>query len=181
MPPTEFAFKKSIIKRRIWISGAIVAVATAYFALAGLAFQHWMDALVLIAMGLYSYRLVRDLVRLGRPMSTVIISDEGLRDPGLGSVLIPWAAIKEIRASAPGRLAGQLFLIAESAGFQADPGTFPIRVANWIRGARAGRKGRDLVLAMTPVVALDARLDDILKDIRSRAPTAAIPIHHNGR
>jgi len=181
MPPTEFTFKRSLIKRRIWISGAIVAVATAYFALAGLSFQHWTDALVMLALGLYSYRLVRDLVRLGRPTPAVIISDEGLKDPGLGSVLIPWAAIKQIRVSAPGKLAGQLFLIADPARFQADPGTFPIRAANWIRGARAGRKGRDMVLAMTPVVALEARLDDILGDIRSRAPTAAIPLHHSGR
>jgi len=181
MPPTEFAFKKSLIKRRIWISGVLVAVAAAYFALAGLTFQHWMDALVLLALGLYSYRLVRDLVRLSRPTPAVIITDEGLKDPGLNSVLIPWGAIKEIRVSAPGKLAGQLFLIADAAELQADPGTFAIRMANWIRGARAGRKGPDMALAMTPVVALDARLDDILRDIRSRAPAASIPIHHNGR
>jgi len=175
MPPTEYPYRAHILRRRVWASSFVVAMGGLYFA-AGRPIQWtWLDIAMLAIVSLYAVRLAYNLVGLTQPPPKVIISDEGLRDPALGGGLISWSAIKEIKISRSRGL-WQLFLVAGSERLSFDPGGPALRIANRLRGARAGRKGPDVALAMTPSAALDAVLDDLLQDIRSRPSAASIAI-----
>jgi hypothetical protein len=179
MPPTEYPYRAHILRRRVWASAFVVGMGALYFLAARPIQWRWFDITMLAIVGLYAVRLAYSLVGLRQPPPKVIISGEGLRDPALGSALIPWSAIKEIKVSRSRGL-WQLFLVADSQRLSFDPGGLSLRIANRIRGARAGRRGPDIALAMTPSAALDAALDDVLQDIRSRPSAASIAIDESG-
>lgn len=179
MPPTEYPYRAHIVRRRVWASAFVVAMGALYLAAARPIQWTWVDIAMLAIVSLYAVRLAYNLVGLIQPPPQVIISDEGLRDPAIGSALIPWPAIKEIKVSRSRGL-WQLFLVADSERLSFDPGGLAIRIANLVRGARAGRKGPDIALAMTPSAALDASVDDVLQDIRSRPSASSIAITESG-
>jgi hypothetical protein len=175
MPPVTFPYRASVIRRSLWVNAAFVALGLFYFAVARPLKWTWVDVAMLVGLVFYGTRCIYDAVRLMRPIPAVIIDDDGLRDPALGNLLIPWAAIKEIRVD---RMRGlsQLFLIAESERLSASPGGAALKFVNWIRGARAGRKSTDMALPMSPSVALEAGMDEILATIRARPQCTYIQI-----
>ncbi len=175
MPPVSFPYRASVIRRSLWVNAAFVALGLFYFAVARPLKWTWVDVAMLLGLAFYGARGLYDAVRLTRPMPVVVIGADGLRDPALSDLLIPWAAIKEIRVD---RMRGlsQLFLIAESERLSASPGGAALKFANWIRGARAGRKSTDMALPMSPSVALEAGMDEILAAIRARPQSASIQI-----
>lgn len=175
MPPTTFPYRASVIKRSLWSNAALVALGGLYFMMARPLQWHWVDIAMLLGFCFYSVRFLYDIVRMNRPLPAVIIGDDGLRDPALGGILIPWAAIKEIRIGRARGLA-QLFLIANSERLTEDPSSIALKLANWARGARAGQKSADMALPMSPSVALEAPLNDVLQDIRARPSAASIVI-----
>ena len=179
MPPAVFPYRVSVIRRSLIKNAVFVAIGSVYFAVASPLQWHWVDVAMLAGICFYSARLAYDIVRMTRPLPILIIDDHGVRDPALGNMLVPWQAIKEIRI---GRFRGlgQLFLIAASEHLTANPGGIVLRLANWIKGARAGRKSADMALPMSPSVALDATLDDIVAAIQARPQASAIAIVEAG-
>jgi len=160
------------------VNAVLVALGLVYFVIARPLQWHWVDMAMLAGLCFYGARFLYDLVRIVRPLPAVTISDDGLRDPALGNVLIPWSAIKEIRISRVRGL-GQLFLIADAERLSASPGSVAIKLANWVRGARAGRKGPDMALPMTPSAALEAPFETVLQEVRTRSSPASVAITEN--
>lgn len=167
MPSTSYSYKKSIIQRSMCINAVFIAIGFLGLALDDLS-NPYLTALFCVCMAYFSYKLIRDYLKLSSPVPAVTISDEGIRDTYLGRAVIPWGAIIDINATPPIKtIGGQLFLIADASQFKTTPGPFVIRLANWLRGGKKGNGKQRLALPMTPLAALDATLDDMMKDINS--------------
>jgi hypothetical protein len=176
MGPTQFQYSLCIIQRKLGINTALAAIGLTYAAIWGLTYS-LIDFLVLGLIGLSLHRAYQSLLILTKRRPAIVISDDGLRDAHLGNILIPWAAIREIKAIAPDDgMAIGLLLMVDAAQFRSIPGPLAGRIINFVTGARPGRPNRRMALLMTPAVALDVTLADLLEQIRSRCPAAGIPI-----
>jgi len=175
MPPTRFPYRASVVRRSLYVNAALVALGLFYFVAARPLQWHWVDFAMLLGLVFYGVRFLHDVVRLSRPLPALVIGDDGLSDPALSGQPIPWEAIREIRVGRVRGL-GQLFLIAESERLPTSPGGVAIKFANWVRGARPGRKSADMALPMSPSVALEATMDDVVAAIRARPRGTTIPI-----
>lgn len=174
MKPTLFAYKKSLIKRRIWVS-SIFIVAFASCLGVRVPSLNYFTAIFILGLAYYSYKLVGDVILLFQSAPAITISHDGVRDTHLGNVLIPWASISQIKTTTPCKSHGKrwgsmVILFAEASQLQTNPGPFAVRFANWVRGARPGVENELIVLPMTVTIALEATLEDLLEAIRSHAP-----------
>jgi hypothetical protein len=147
-----------------------------YAAISGLGYN-LIDFLVLGLIGLSIYRVYQSVFILMKKRPAIVISDDGLRDAHLGDILIPWAAIREIKAIAPDNgMAIGLLLMVDAAQFRSIPGPLTGQIINFVTGARPGRPNRRMALLMTPAAALDVTLSVLLEQIRVRCLAADIPI-----
>lgn len=170
MKPTCFDYKKSLIRRRIWISSVFIFIGILGLGLDGLSLSYSTGLYIFVA-GFYAYRVIRDVILLFRSAPAVTISDEGIQDAHFGNVLIPWTAITEIKTSSPGKSFGSMIvLIAEASQIETSPGPLPVRFANWVIGANSQKENKQMALPMTVTVALDATLDHLLDAIRTHSP-----------
>jgi hypothetical protein len=178
MKPTFFAYKKSLIKRRIWVSGFFIFATGACLILGDTSYIYF-TAIFILGLAYYSYKLVGDVILLFQTAPAITISDEGVRDAHLGNILIPWASISQIKTTTPGKSHGKrwgsmVILFAEASGLKTSPGPLAVRFANWVRGAKPGADDELIVLPMTVTIALEATLDDLLEAIHSHAPAPSI-------
>jgi hypothetical protein len=65
------------------------------------------------------------------------------------------------------------FLDAEKMDWM--PGAIQLRMANWIRGVRAGQSEKQIVLMLTPSIALRVSFDELINAIERYASVAGIP------
>ena len=174
MKPTLFAYKKSLIKRRIRISVFLIFATGACLGL-GNSSHKYFAAIFILGVAYYSYKLLRDVILLFQSAPAITISDDGVRDAHLGNILIPWASISEIKTTTPynsygKRWGSMVILFAKASQLKTSPGPFAVRFANWVRGAKPGVDNELIVLPMTVTRALEATLDNLLEAIRTHAP-----------
>lgn len=180
MEPARFDYSEGVIRRKLWINSTLAVIGFVYAALSGPTWSVF-DAAVLIVIALSVYRLYDSALILHKRMPAIMVSDDGLYDAHLGGTLIPWGAIREIRAIAIGnRMGTGLLLMVDAAQLRRIPGPLTSQIANIAVGAWPGRAGRQMILLMTPAIALNASLGDILDQIRARRLAARIPIRGNG-
>lgn len=180
MGPTQFQYSALIIKRKLGINTVLAGGGFLYAATYGLTYAV-PDFIVLTVIGIALYRIYQSLAILMTGTPAIVISDDGVRDAMLGDVLIPWAAISEIRTIAPDNgLAVGLMLMVDAAQLRSIPGPISGRVINFLSGARPGRINRRMALLMTPVAALDVTIVELVDQIRARASATRIPIQRDG-
>ena len=151
----------------------------AYAGIYGLTYSI-LDLLVLTLIGLSLYRMYWSLLILWKKLPAIVINDDGLRDAHLGDVLIPWTAIREIKTITPENGLGiGLLLMVDAAQFRTIPGPISGRIINFFTGVRPGRSNRRMALLMTPVIALDTTLTELLGQIRARDLAASIPVRQS--
>lgn len=174
MKPTRFAYKKNLVKRRIWVSSVFIVACTAVLGLGDPSLNYFAGILI-FGVAYYSYKLLRDVFLLFQSAPAITISDDGVRDEHLGNVLIPWASISEIKTTTPCKSYGKrwgsmVILFTKASQLTTSPGPLAVRFSNWLRGAKPGMDNELIVLPMTVTIALEATLDDLLEAIRSHAP-----------
>ena len=175
MEPTAFPYNRRLIWRRVIVKGIVLTLVPVYFAFVDTPFTHWWDYAMLAVGAWYLVEVLRALkVAVGKTPQ-VIIGDDGIRDPRIGALSIPWSAIEEVRTYNVGSVSGSIFLFADRKRFDTSKLSLFTRYAPLI-GHKSG-PGRDVFpLAMTPSVALESTVDDVIADIRSRPAAAGIDV-----
>ena len=180
MATQHFAYDKRLVWRAIAVSAVVLVLAASVVLLMrDPTLPQWLYYLVVLALPYYTYKLMRETLKIVRPSPAVTVSDKGIIDLSWGHDLIPWRAVVKIQVTRVWRKSGGVFFFLDAGEVESMPGPIHMRVSNWLRGVRAGQAGQQIVLMMTPSVALKSNFDDVLDALERHATPAGVPIEDN--
>lgn len=176
MEPSVFYFSARLIWRRVAVKGGILMLVAIYIYYAPWPPSDWWDYAIAVIGVLYLVEFVRALrIALG-PRPSLIISDEGIRDPKIGDFFIPWSAIKKIQTiNNPKSMFAGAAILAETRAIDFRKLSPLYRYALGLRRG-SGKKLAETPLLMTSPAALENSLDDLLEAIAARPNAAGIAI-----
>ena len=179
MQPTTFPYKLSLLRRRAVVNAVFALLPLVYFLIKEPATPIWIDGIVLTSGIYFSYQLARDVMVLARPRPTVTISDEGITDPHFGGMLVPWQAIKEIKATNPATtFGGSIFLIADRSKFDDKNLSRLMKIAPKPAILAGVIAPNTVACPMTPLIALEATMQDLLSAIALHQTDTDIAVHN---
>ena len=176
METINFAYANRIIWRAIIISALVLVIAVSVVLFTDEpTFPQWLYYLVVLAVPIYAYKLIRETLKIVIPSPAITISVDGIRDAFWGRAPVPWQAILKIKESRVSRKLGGVIFFVDAEKMDWIPGPIQLRVANWIKGVRAGQSGKQIVLMLTPSVALQVTFDELINALERYASIAGIP------
>ncbi|CFX46919.1 protein of unknown function [Candidatus Filomicrobium marinum] len=176
MNPIHFAYDNRIIWRTIIISALLVAGAVSVVLIEkDPSFPQWLYYVVVLAIPIYAFKLIRAVLKIVQPAPAITISDSGIRDASWGRTTVPWQAILRIKETRVSRKLGGVIFFLDAEKMDWMPGPIQLKLANWIRGVRAGQPGEQIVLMLTPSAALQVSFDELINAIKRQASIAGVP------
>lgn len=172
---TEFGYRRNVLLMRLLVSAGLTAAAMLLWSLAGWSFSGFDAILGALATAYFGSRVVGNIYELVVPRPVIRVSDAGLQDRRLGSALIPWSAITEIKEVTGAVGAGTLFLEVR------EPKRYigPTKGLLWLVYALRARSGQSGFLPLTPPNVLDLGDMDLLDAVDEHCPRE-IPVTPTG-
>lgn len=170
------AYRRGFLKRGVWVSALLVGLVVAYFWLQAGALSDWSGRLMALLGIWFAARLGIATRKLMNPPE-VSIGPEGIADGSWNAVRVPWDAVARISLSRrPAKWGEGIFLDVD--GTRLPRGKLPISlrisaaIAAWFDPSRGDR----LILPLTPVMALEATMDEIVTAIEAHTGPRGIEI-----
>ncbi|MGI9423840.1 MAG: hypothetical protein ACR2PA_11645 [Hyphomicrobiaceae bacterium] len=170
MTTRAFRYKTHLIWRRVVVKGVALALVSIYFSLIPTPFSQWWDYAMAAIGAWYVIALFHALKIAMGPVPQVVISNDGIRDPKIGDLLVPWSAIKEIKTHSK---FGSIFLFANRDALDSGKLSIFSRYAPLL-GYKAGEQHNVFPLPMTPSIALEESMDNLLSAIQAHPAAAKI-------
>ena len=172
---TEFGYRRNVLLMRLLVSAGLTAAAMLLWSLAGWSFSGFDAILGALATAYFGSRVVVNIYELAVPRPVIRVSDAGLQDRRLGSVLIPWTAITEIKEVTGTVGAGTLFLEVREPRRYIGPAKGLLWLVHTLR-ARSDQSG---FLPLTPPNVLELGDMELLDAVDEHCPRE-IPVTPTG-